>query len=144
VRQVPVDVARRLAADGRTGVLRPLQGTAAESGYWLTRAGRASDAVVALELARAIVHSQRTSRIPEDLGPRLQHAGRAELYESYVEAVRMVDAVEREQYDRPHATDEAGVFVGGIWYATGTVGPAQRAWSNYQRVRAAVIDALST
>jgi hypothetical protein len=143
VRQVPVDVARRLAADGRTGVLQPLQGTAAESGYWLTRAGRAADAVVALELARAVVHSQRTRRVPEDLRPRLERAGHADLYGEYVAAVDRTDAVERAQYDGPHATDEAGVFVGGTWYATGAVGPAQEAWSDYQRVRAAVIAALS-
>ena len=133
VNQVPEEVSRRLTWTARADVIAAGAGTAAESGYWLLRAGRIRDAAVAVELARAILIRQRVQRIPPDLETRLDRIRRLDLYSAYVRAADRLDDVQRRQHGGGVPDAVPPLVVGDARYWTGGVSAAQAAWSDYER-----------
>jgi len=143
VMQVSTEVARRLSWPGRAEAVATSQGTAAEAGYWLLRAGRVKDAAVAIEAARGMLLRQRFEPALADLAGRLARAGRPDLHAAYVEAVARIDELQRGQYRGDPDRSGNALLVGGTRYWTGGVSSAHQAWSRYERVVAdiaAVVD----
>ena len=118
---------RRLAAAG--------QGTAAAAGLWLSLAGRLEEAVIAVELARAVLLSQAVDDAPDDVIARLQRAGARELLARYQEARQTYRTIERRAYlrDPNSAASSTGSSV---------LVPVQEAWSRLQQVRFDVLDRI--
>lgn len=133
VTQVPREVARRTDPAERDRLVAAAQGIAAEAGYWLARVGRVRDAVKAIESSRAILLSQRLRRLPEGLVDRLP----AELHTRYRRAVRQLEHLDQRSYFDSTGQDTRGqqIIVDGVRYRTGELSRAQRAWSEYHRVR---------
>jgi CHAT domain-containing protein len=98
--------------------LLPVQSDVEEAGYWLTRAGRYGDAVVALELGRAVAISEVAGRERPDSEEALTRAGRPELARRYRDAVARMSEAERDVPAAP----------GG--YSS----PLHRAWAEYEAV----------
>jgi CHAT domain-containing protein len=128
-RQVPVEVLRRLDADKRSAFVAARQGIATEAGYWLGEVGEVgehTEAVRAVEYARAILLGLLVRRLPDDTDARLQAEARLDLRDAYRSATRELQAAERVQY------------------AAGERDPArlQRAWSRFDRLTHAVGDVV--
>ena len=76
VRQLVLESELRTSPSAADRVITALQGVGAEAGYWLARAGRLTDAVAAIEAARAVLLSRRARRLPENLQALLVAGGR--------------------------------------------------------------------
>ena len=127
VRQLPVDALRRLQPVDQAEAVATQQGIATEAGYWLTTAGKAIEAVDAIENARAILLGQRATRIPAHLETALRRADRPELYPAYTRAALELGERERALYDADTDADADA---------------AHRARSRFDRVRREVADVV--
>jgi CHAT domain-containing protein len=126
-RRHSVDEQRRLAAAG--------QGTAAAAGLWLSLAGRLEEAVIAVELARAVLLSQAVDDAPADVITRLQRAGAQELLDRYQEARQTYRTIERRAYLREAKPADSST-------GSTVLVPIQEAWSRLQQVRFDVLDRI--
>jgi CHAT domain-containing protein len=115
--RVPRAVAVRYLAGERDRILAGLQSVAEEAGYWLAQAGRVGDAVVALELGRAVSLSEVLGREQPGLDLLLAQAGRPDLLERYRQAVEAYSAATTSALEDD---DQASA--------------AQRAWAGYDTV----------
>jgi CHAT domain-containing protein len=92
---IPLEAAARYRPEARQKVLSAAQEHTEEAGYWLARAGRYREAVVALETGRAISLSHLTSWDSLDLAARLERAGQSSLVAEYRGALADLAAAER-------------------------------------------------
>ncbi len=92
---IPLEAAARYRPEARQKVLLAAQEHTEEAGYWLARAGRYREAVVALETGRAISLSHLTSWDNPDLAARLERAGQSGLVAEYRGALADLAATER-------------------------------------------------
>jgi CHAT domain-containing protein len=114
---VPRAVAVRYLAGERDRILAGLQSTAEEAGYWLTQAGRVTDAAVALELGRAVSLSEVLGREWPGLPALLAQADRPDLLERYRQALNAYSTATASAVDGDDLTSAA-----------------QRAWADYDTV----------
>ncbi len=121
---IPLDAAARYRPDARKKVLSAAQEHTEEAGYWLARAGRYREAVVALETGRAISLSYLASWDNADIVTRLEHAGRSALVVEFRAALAALSAEER-------------VGAG----AEGPDSPLQRAWTHVHAVADEIAEA---
>jgi CHAT domain-containing protein len=96
---VPPAVAVRYLSEERDRVLRDLQATAEEAGYWLAEAGRIGDAAIALELGRAVSLSEVLAREQPDLPAALLSAGRKDLLARFLAALSKRNAATASTVD---------------------------------------------
>ena len=89
------DSAARYAPGAKQRVLATAQEYAEEAGYWLARTGRYREAVVALEIGRAIGLTEVLGRDQASVSERLREAGRADLADAYRRAIAEFDERQR-------------------------------------------------
>lgn len=121
---IPLAAATRYRPDAREKVLSAAQEYTEEAGYWLARAGRYREAVVALETGRAISLSYLASWDNANIAARLERVGRSALVVEYRAALAALSAAERA--------------------ATGAEGPdspLQRAWAHARAVADQIAEA---
>lgn len=123
---IPLDAAARYRPDARERVLGAAQEHTEEAGYWLARAGRYREAVLALETGRAIALSHRVGWDNADTTARLERAGQRGLVVEYRAALAALSSAERastgaEGPDSPlrHAWAHARAVADRIAEATG-------------------------
>jgi hypothetical protein len=120
---IPLEAAARYRPEARQKVLSAAQEHTEEAGYWLARAGRYREAVVALETGRAISLSHLTSWDNPDLAARLERAGHSGLVAEYRGALADLAAAERTSTG-----------------AEGPDSPFQRAWARARAVADRIAD----
>jgi CHAT domain-containing protein len=123
---IPLDAAARYRTDAREKVLSAAQEHTEEAGYWLARAGRYREAVVALETGRAISLSYLASWDNANIAAQLERVGRSDLVVDYRAALAALSVTERastgaEGSDSPlqHAWARARAVADQIAEATG-------------------------
>ncbi|GAA1607576.1 CHAT domain-containing protein [Catellatospora bangladeshensis] len=89
------DAVARYGAGAKQRVLAAAQEYAEDAGYWLSRAGRFREAVLALETGRAVGLSEVFGRDNAEVLGRLRASGRAGLAEEYQRAIEAFRAKER-------------------------------------------------
>lgn len=119
----PLEAAARYRPAARQKVLSAVQEHTEEAGYWLARAGRYREAVVALETGRAISLSRLTSWDNAEIVAALAEAGQTALLDEYRGALTELAAVE-------------SVATG----AEGSDSPLQRAWAHARAVADRIAD----
>ncbi len=114
------DAMARYGAGAKQRVLAAAQDYAEEAGYWLARTGHYREAVLALEIGRAVGLSEVLGRDNTTLLERLRGTGRAELADDYQRAVK--DFEEQERH-RSAGLRQAWLrlrdVAGDVWVATG-------------------------
>jgi CHAT domain-containing protein len=121
---IPLDAAARYRPDAREKVLGAVQEHTEEAGYWLARAGRCREAVVALEAGRAISLSYLASWDNANIAARLERVGRSALVTEYRAALAALSAAERTSTG-----------------AEGSASPLQRAWAHARAVADQIAEA---
>jgi len=121
---VPLEAAARYQPDARQKVLSAAQEHTEEAGYWLARAGRYREAVVALETGRAVSLSYQNSWDNPAITTRLERAGRSALVAEYRNALAELAATERASTG-----------------AEGPDSPLQRAWAHARAVADRIAEA---
>ncbi|MEU6151487.1 CHAT domain-containing protein [Actinosynnema sp. NPDC047251] len=96
---IPVAVRVRYRTDAQARVLAAVREHTEEAGYWLARAHRYRDAVVALETGRAVALSALIERDDPVVAQALCEADRADLLDRYRDALAGVDACEHGHGD---------------------------------------------
>lgn len=104
---IPRVVAARYLPSERDRLLRGVQSTVEEAGYWLTQAGRRRDAVVAIELGRAVSITDVLLRDRDDLADVAKLPGGVELLDRYSRAVTALREAERAGHGTSAATAAA-------------------------------------
>ncbi|BCJ73764.1 hypothetical protein CS0771_33080 [Catellatospora sp. IY07-71] len=89
------DAVARYGAGAKQRVLAAAQEYAEDAGYWLSRAGRFREAVLALETGRAVGLSEVFGRDNVEVLARLRASGHAELAQEYQHAIEAFRAKER-------------------------------------------------
>jgi CHAT domain-containing protein len=115
---VPRAAAARYLGAKKARFLGHLQHAAGEAGYWLSEAGQMEDAVVALELGRAVAISETIERERPDIPAALAAAGRPDLLARYQRATAAL-----------RAAGDTGRLPGDRFSTA-----AQRAWAEYDKV----------
>jgi hypothetical protein len=102
---LPRDVSGRYHSTAKDRVLAAVQEHTEEAGYWLARAGRYRDAVVALETGRAVLLSENAGRDSLEVGRLLHETGHEQLHDDYRRALMVLDEQERRAPTEPESSD---------------------------------------
>jgi hypothetical protein len=131
---------RELAAD-RLRILADSQHIAAEAGYWLAAAGRPRDAVIALEHSRGLLVTRLIGGLDAEIRARLLAAGRADLLQSYLGALRRRADAYRDQY-AGNPRQRPPVMRGGRPFQAGTASALEEAQADAARLTREVATAV--
>lgn len=115
---VPLQAATRYRSAAKDKVLTAAQEHAEEAGYWLARAGRYRDAVIALEIGRAVKLSEITVRDRGGLADLLTRAGHHDLVQRLHDALKVLEEEER----RPAESLGPSVAIRQAWADVRTAG----------------------
>jgi hypothetical protein len=133
---VRTESSRRFTRAGRERVVGSVQGVVAEAGHWLARAGRLTDAVVAMECGRGVLLGGHARHVDPGVPAALAARGRHDLWLRWLDAADRLDALHRSQFVRADTGSRAPAGPGDL------VSDELRAWSAYDQASHAMVQEL--